>query len=140
MNILLIDDDKDDQTLFCEAVKIIAPHAQCELADNGNEGLQLLNRCHTLPTMVFLDINMPIMDGRQTIRSIRQTSRLASLPIVMYSTSSNRDEIAEFRAMGAQYLVKANRFDDLVNNLRSFIHAPVAHRHSAVLLNTTINY
>jgi CheY-like chemotaxis protein len=140
MRILLIDDDRDDQAIFCEAVKTISPHALCDLADNGKEGLQLLNSYDTLPNVIFLDINMPIMDGRQTLRSIKQTPGLASLPVIMYSTSSHQLEIDEFRVMGAQYLVKANSFEDLVRSIRRFITLFNAVHQSETSLNISRNH
>lgn len=140
MRILLIDDDKDDQAIFCEAVKVIAPHAHCDLADNGKEGLRLLNSYGTLPDVIFLDINMPIMDGRQTLKSIKQTPEFKSLPVVMYSTSSNQLEIDAFRLMGAQYLVKATSFDDLVRSLRRFITLSSAPHLSMTFSNTSRNH
>jgi CheY-like chemotaxis protein len=123
MKILLIDDDKDDQTLFCEAVKVISLHIQCEVAGNGEEGLTLLNNYQELPGLIFLDINMPIMDGRETLNIIKASTRLQSLPVIMYSTSSSRDEIEKFMLQGVQYIVKGNSFDELVTSLSKPINA-----------------
>ncbi len=125
MKILLIDDDKDDQALFCEAVKVIAPSAQCDVADNCDQGLRLLNSYTTLPDLIFLDINMPITDGRQTLRNIKQTPRLRPIPVIMYSTSSHPSEIDEFQSMGVQYLVKSTSFRELVKSLATYINPSV---------------
>jgi len=117
MRILLIDDDKDDQGLFCEAVKQVSDEIICDTADNGIEGLELLDSYERLPAVVFLDINMPLMDGRETLKIIRSTPKLKDLPVVMYSTSNDVDEVARFRGMKAKYAVKPTSFQSLVQLL-----------------------
>jgi CheY-like chemotaxis protein len=117
MRILLIDDDEDDQTLFCEAVKIISPVIQCDLASNGQEGLVKLGGYTQLPVMLFLDINMPILDGRETFKIIKASPRFNSLPVTIYSTSNNQDEVRMFLMMGAGYITKPNSFEELVRIL-----------------------
>lgn len=117
MKILLIDDDKDDQTLFCEAINQISKDIVCDVADNGLQGLALLNASNELPQAVFLDVNMPIMGGRETLRIIRATPKLKKLPVTIYSTSNDKVEMAWFREMKARYIVKPNNFDAMVNVL-----------------------
>jgi DNA-binding response OmpR family regulator len=117
MRILLIDDDEDDQTLFCEAVKLISPNIQCDVASNGQQGLIKLNSYTQLPAAVFLDINMPILDGTETFKIIKSTPRLASLAVTIYSTSNSQDEVRKFLMMGAGYITKPNSFDELVKIL-----------------------
>jgi CheY-like chemotaxis protein len=117
MRILLIDDDKDDQTLFCEAVKIISPDIHCDIAGNGQEGLKVLNNNAQLPQLIFLDINMPIMDGNETLNVIKATPKLKSLPVFIYSTSNRFDEIEKFVALGVGFITKPNKFEDLVRVL-----------------------
>lgn len=118
MRILLIDDDRDDQLLFHEAVKIILPDAQCHISENGKEGLEYLERCEDLPVLVFLDINMPIMDGKETLRRIRESASLRNLAVVIYSTSNNSEEIRGYLAQGARYITKPNDFEMLVSLLK----------------------
>lgn len=121
MNILLIDDDKDDQTLFKEAVSIISPEIQCDVAGNGHEGLLKLNSYQVLPQLLFLDINMPIMDGRETLKILKSTPRLKSLQVFIYSTSNRQDEIELFLSMGVGFITKPNKFEELVHILRKRI-------------------
>jgi CheY-like chemotaxis protein len=117
MRILLIDDDKDDQTLFCEAIKIISPQIQCDIASNGEEGLRMLNSYSQLPRLVFLDINMPIMDGKETLNAVKTNPKLKALSVIVYSTSNRIDEIEKFTAMGVGFITKPNRFEELVEVL-----------------------
>jgi len=121
MKILLIDDDLDDQTLFCEALKQIAPEIRCDTAINGREGLKLLSGYTTLPHLVFLDVNMPIMDGREALKAIKSTAGLQSLNIIIYSTSNSKDEVDWFTRFGVRFITKPNSFEELVSLLRKTI-------------------
>jgi CheY-like chemotaxis protein len=114
MRILMIDDDHDDQTLFCEAIKLISSNITCLLAKNGPEALTILDNTTPLPSVIFLDINMPVMDGRETLARIRATLRLRSIPIFIYSTSNSEAEIKKFLALGVNYIIKPNSFDKVV--------------------------
>jgi CheY-like chemotaxis protein len=118
MKILLIDDDRDDQVLFCEAVSQISTDITCDVADNGLEGITRLNSSKVLPDLLFLDINMPILDGRETLKLIRATPRLSDLSVIIYSTSNNKDEITWFEKLRARYVTKPNRFETLVQLLK----------------------
>lgn len=121
MKILLIDDDQDDQTLFADALKIIQPSIHCDIAANGMEGLALLGSYAVLPDVVFLDINMPIMDGRETLNAIKINPRLRNLRIVIYSTTSFVSEVEHYTREGVQFMTKPNNFDTLVDLLRKRI-------------------
>lgn len=122
--LLYIDDDPEDMELFCDAVKVIDPSYVCIGAKNGQEGLELLSRL--TPDFIFLDINMPVMDGKETLQSIQVDQRLKDLPVLILSTSSNPKEREVFRRLGARaYLTKPNTFDALCETLRDFLHPVV---------------
>lgn len=117
MRILLIDDDKDDQALFCDAIAQLSADLICDLANNGIEGLQYLQTTRTLPDVIFLDINMPMMDGRETLKIIRGTPRINHIPVVMYSTSIAPDELGHFTRLNAACVTKPNNFNNLASLL-----------------------
>ena len=128
MNILVVDDDSDDIVLFTEAFGTIYPNSTIYRASNGMEGLQMAHKI--LPNIVFLDINMPVMNGRETLLSIRKDSLLKNLTICMLSTTSNRDEIQWCYKAGADgFVIKPPSFQALCISLRNFVqlylHAPV---------------
>ena len=71
-------------------------------ATNGRDGLNLLNReKFSLPSVIFLDLNMPKMDGRECLQEIRKSESLREIPVVIYTTSSHQKDIEETRKMGA---------------------------------------
>ena len=62
-HIVLIDDDDDDQFIFLAALKAVAPDSECLIKSNGLEAIRDLQARRHNPDMIFLDLNMPIMNG-----------------------------------------------------------------------------
>jgi CheY-like chemotaxis protein len=122
MLVFIVDDDLDDITLFCDAVREIDPESRCLLAKNGREALNLLETLQELPDIIFLDINMPIMNGKEFLLIGKQHSRLKDIPIVMYSTTNKVHEINEYYRLGATgFLTKAVKFNKVVEDVRSIL-------------------
>jgi CheY-like chemotaxis protein len=118
--LLYIDDDPEDIEFFRDAVKAINPSYVCVGARNGEEGLKVLSTL--TPDLIFLDINMPVMDGKETLKSIQVDNRLRKLPVLMLSTSSNPREREVFRKLGAKAcLVKPNSFNALCDTLKGYL-------------------
>ena len=78
--ILLIEDDPDDVEIFQEALQRADPAARLVHQPNGQEALRWLYLSEELPDLVVLDLNMPIMGGRETIPMMHKDPRLHSLP------------------------------------------------------------
>ena len=117
--ILIIDDDIDDQELFAEAISELNGEFGCECASNGEEGLELLNdKNRPLPDLIFLDLNMPRLNGKQCLERIKASPRLKNIPVIIYSTSSQENDIRDTMAMGAiHFLTKPSSFNELCNSL-----------------------
>jgi CheY-like chemotaxis protein len=86
----LVDDDPDDQKFFRMAVSRLEAPVICRFADSGAEALTMLNDHSTFkPDFIFLDINMPVMNGMECLREMRKLQKLQGTPIYMYSTSAD---------------------------------------------------
>jgi CheY-like chemotaxis protein len=119
MTLLYIDDDAEDIEFFCDAIKNIHPRYLCLVAQNAKDGLHILETL--IPDVIFLDINMPAMNGKEALRAIRSRKDLASVPVCMLSTTTNRNELNMCRELGAtECFVKPNSFAELCNTLESF--------------------
>jgi CheY-like chemotaxis protein len=118
MTILNIDDDNEDLMVFHDAVKTVNPLAKCFLAKNSEEAVSLLQ--HSIdPDFIFLDIHMPKMDGRAALKEIRKIKRLASVPVIIYSTVIYDSEKENFKEWGAtEFIKKQNNFSGLCDELR----------------------
>lgn len=120
MVILNVDDDAEDREFFCEALREIDSAITCLLADSGAKALSILQNHQPLPDYIFLDINMPLMDGKACLRHLKTIPELKQIPVIMYSTSTDTQEIRECYALGAEdFLIKPNNYEKLVNDLTS---------------------
>ena len=91
MTILYVDDDPDDRQIFQEAVKSIDGRAVCVTAQDGLDALSYLSM-HDLPDIIFLDLNMPLMDGKTCLSEIRGNKATGHLPVIVFTTSSNNKD------------------------------------------------
>ncbi len=120
--ILLIDDDTEDQEFFLDALLEIDPLIQCSFANDGEEALKLLGDTVIKPDLLFIDLNMPKLNGKQVLSELKKSGTLHDIPVVMYSTFFGPQDIDEIRALGAaHYMVKATRFDDLCDSLEHIL-------------------
>lgn len=120
MVVLNVDDDQEDREFFCEALREIDPSIACLIAGSGMEALSTLRDSRVLPDYIFLDINMPMMDGKQCLRALKSIPEYEAIPVIMYSTSTDTREIRECYELGADdFLIKPHSFEKLVNDLNS---------------------
>lgn len=114
-HIFLADDDEDDRMLFSEALEEISIKTSLSLFKHGQELLDYLFQPDVqLPTLIFLDINMPIVNGIQCLTEIRNNPKLKNLFIAMYSTSSSEKDIEDSFNKGANiYINKPSCFKKL---------------------------
>jgi CheY-like chemotaxis protein len=106
MNILIVDDDEDDRDLFCDAVNVVDSKINCIMARNGEEALRALISDHLpRPDLIFLDLNMPRVNGVQCLREIKKHPALKAIPVVIYSTSKLREDIEITRKLGAVHFI-----------------------------------
>jgi CheY-like chemotaxis protein len=124
MTILYADDDVEDRMLFLDAFAKVEPAISCITVCNGKQLLQRLREVQELPDLVFLDINMPMMDGRECLIELKQDQRLRTIPVVIYSTTSNKSEVADLLTLGAiSFIQKASSYRQSCADLTRFIHS-----------------
>lgn len=121
MIVLHVDDDPDDSALFCEAVKEAAPNYRCLVADSAASAFEILSDRQMIPDYIFLDINMPKMNGLECLRLIKNNHSLKHINVIMYSTASDPIHMKEFKKLGAGFLTKPDRYETLVNNLSQIL-------------------
>jgi CheY-like chemotaxis protein len=120
--IMLIDDDPDDQFFFRDAVQTIGPGLDCELASAWQEALNKLI-IPPLPDFIFMDLNMPMMNGFDCLAYLKNQSRYRDIPVIIYTTSKNQNDISRTQKLGAKwYLSKPDDFNVLCQKLTKIIH------------------
>jgi len=118
--IYLADDDQDDRLLFKEALDEIDVAIAIEDFDNGVTLMDnLLNKNKPLPDLIYLDLNMPLMNGEECLHDIKNEPELSQIPIIIYSTYVDQAGAASLQLKGADlYLQKPDSFNKLKNLLR----------------------
>src|SRR5262249_16873073 len=99
--IMIIDDDDDDRELFKEALYEISPEITCLKALDGVDALQMLSGGEHLPDIIFLDLNMPQINGRECLQILKQHDQLKDIPVIIYSTSKTEENVQQAMAAGA---------------------------------------
>lgn len=113
--ITLADDDEDDRLFFIEAFDELKINTVVNTFKNGRELLNFLELPETvLPNILFLDLNMPILDGIDCLKEIKKHDKYKDIVIAIYSTSSSEGDIENTFVLGANiYIKKPSDFNDL---------------------------
>jgi CheY-like chemotaxis protein len=119
-SILLVDDDPDDQLLFSEAVSEADMSIVCSLAYDGVDAIERLSSGEIgMPDLLFMDMNMPKMNGIDCLKELQKSEQFKNIPVIMYSTSCISEyqrECFEHGAIG--YIEKPSDFSVLCNKLK----------------------
>jgi CheY-like chemotaxis protein len=116
---LLVDDDTDDQEIFGLALLQVDPSIECAFANDGTYALKILELDHSyIPEVIFIDINMPRMNGIECLKELKKIKRLNKIPIYMYSTSGDSTIIERCKLHGAtDFMVKSASITELEQSL-----------------------
>jgi CheY-like chemotaxis protein len=112
-----VDDDPDDRELIRNAIFNVDPSYTVAHATNGKEALQYLIRASEteLPCLIILDINMPVMDGKQALSEIKKNNKLSQVPIVVFSTSSHPADLYFCQKYGVELVTKPTNFNEITS-------------------------
>ncbi len=117
-----MDDDKDDQTFLSEVLQELYPELEYSTANNGEEALQYIKAAPPPPKLIFLDLNMPVLDGFEFLRAYKKTNGSKESNIIIYSTSSHpRDKEMTDDLGAADYLIKLADFDKLKIKVKGLV-------------------
>jgi CheY-like chemotaxis protein len=120
--VFLVDDDADDQEIFALALAEVDHSISCVTARDGMEALDKLNESDFRPDYIFLDLNMPRMNGKQCLKRIKDQASLSQIPVVIYSTSSEDRDIEESKALGAAaFITKPPGISELIRSLHHIL-------------------
>jgi len=122
--ILVVDDDGEDRDFIEQALRKNGIENPIFQLEDGKELLNYLTHqgkyltpdSFPKPGLIFLDLNMPRMDGRAILRHIKTDGLLKKIPVVVLTTSREREDILETYNMGANiFFSKPNDFNGLLN-------------------------
>ena len=101
--ILIADDDNDDIDLLTEAILEDENDYKCVGFSNAHDLLNFLAISIKKSSAIFIDINMPGINGKECLKRIKSDLRFSSIPVVICSTSKNPSEIEQCMSLGANY-------------------------------------
>ncbi|AXB58072.1 response regulator [Flavobacterium fluviale] len=121
--VFLIDDDPDDREIFEESLLSLDVPLKFEEAANGKEAVEKLSSSDfQKPDLIFLDINMPIMDGWQFLKHIKKDENFNDIPVVIYSTSSSQEDKAlAVKHQASEFITKPYSISSLRQELKKTI-------------------
>ncbi|WP_276166089.1 response regulator [Zobellia alginiliquefaciens] len=121
--LVYIDDDEDDRMLFQEAIEELFPKLPLESYESGTSFLQRLsNDISNLPKLIFVDLNMPVVSGEECLKHIRKNTHFSQIPVVIYSTSSSREDHSKCLNLGANmFVTKSRSYEDLKKQLKEIV-------------------
>jgi CheY-like chemotaxis protein len=117
--VMFIDDDEEDIEFYCEACGVVDNSITRITCGNGLEAVQMLKKPDAIiPDFIFLDIYMPVMDGKKCIIELRKIDKLKDVPVIMCSSSEFSEDQDECEKLGADfYLTKPHSVIDMINSL-----------------------
>ncbi|NTW50684.1 MAG: response regulator transcription factor [Chlorobiales bacterium] len=119
IEILIVDDCRPDIVLMREAVAETGQFRVVSELFNGNQAIDYLTKIleeptKRLPDIVLLDINMPGMNGFETLRAVKANEKLRHIPVVVLTTSNRKEDVMMAYAYGASsYVRKPSSFSEL---------------------------
>lgn len=122
--ILIAEDDEEDQFIMTDAFKEEQLEDFIEFVENGELAISYLTEkvlLNELPALIVLDLNMPLLNGTQTLRAIKQHDAFMHIPVIIYSTSLNLIEMEDCLKLSASsYIIKPNSFAECKEIARRF--------------------
>ena len=122
--ILYVEDDHDDRFFLNESAISFSLPAEINYASDGVEAINYLKRNgnNNLPSLIVLDLNMPKLDGKETLEIIKEDPDYSKIPVIVLSTSENKEDKDFCKSKGViSYLIKPGHFSEYEKIIKSFL-------------------
>lgn len=127
--LLCIEDDEDDCAWIHEAAIEVDPDLIFVHKENGKQAMWFLNELKAnsrYPCLILLDINMPIMDGKETLAAIKSDPKLKQIPVVVFTTSNSKADQQFCELHGAEFISKPEKVAELKKKVNQVVMARCA--------------
>jgi CheY-like chemotaxis protein len=122
LHILLADEDKSDCLQFKKALSQIPIPTLVATVQDGKELITRLNEMEMLPDVLFLDFNIPCLNGSDCLSQIKKSKKLKKLPVIVYSTTLHGDVASLLYEQGAHYFIQKVGFVELKLTLHRILN------------------
>ena len=132
LRVLLSDDDADDRLIFKEILYEMDKDITVDMMNDGKQLMDFLsNKNNLFPHIIFLDLNMPNMNGIECLKEIRSHEEYNNISIAIYSTSTSKKDIDDTFSHGANiYITKPAAYSELKKVLKKSLSAVQLDRYS----------
>lgn len=113
--ILYAEDDFDDFESVREALDSLTDQQSLVHAKNGEEAVTYLTNSSALPSLVVLDLNMPVMDGKEVLQWMKNSEEYKEIPVMVFTTSSREEDIRLCQKHGCTFFRKPTLYRDLLH-------------------------
>jgi two-component system response regulator len=129
VDILLVEDDPADVELTRDTLSESKILSNLHVVENGMEAMEFVQRRgrysdSPVPDLILLDLNMPVMDGRQFLERLKEQPEFRSIPVIVLTTSSAEEDIVESYSRGANCFVTKpvglDQFIKVVESIENF--------------------
>jgi CheY-like chemotaxis protein len=123
--VVYVDDDPDDIELVEEAFRHFANNVEVLTFQNGSQALSYLKNLSDedpVPCLIILDINMPVLNGKETLVRLRQLEKFEGVPVVLFTTSSMPMDKAFAQRYNAGFVTKPLGFEQMEIITKQFIN------------------
>ncbi len=122
-SVWIVDDDPDDQFLFSLVFTTLTPPVSVSVLQDGEDLLPALGQSETLPSLLILDINMPLLNGFDTLQQLRAVPAYQNLPVIVLTTSTNPQDQVKAMQVGANaFLTKPASSGKLLMLFNKLVH------------------
>jgi CheY-like chemotaxis protein len=134
--ILIADDDQEDRYLLRTAFEEIGLSNDIYLVENGLQVFKYLETSiedTSMPSLIVLDLNMPILNGMETLSRLKAHSLFKNIPVIMFTTSIHEVEKAKCLEIGAaDFIKKPARFQQTITTAKYLHESAIESRQSAL--------
>ena len=131
VRILLADDDPEDRMIMADTFRELNLSKAIHFVENGESVMAYLEAIrdnNVLPSLIILDLNMPRINGTQTLKLLKKNERFTGIPVIIFSTSVNAIEMEECMKTGAaSYIVKPVTYKECIDTAQAFYDFSINH-------------
>lgn len=113
--ILYAEDDFDDFDNVKEALDQLSSHQLLLHAKNGQEAVSFVQHATILPSLIVLDLNMPVMDGKEVLQWLKGQDQYKNIPVMVFTTSSREEDVKLCQKYGCTFFRKPTLYRDLLH-------------------------
>jgi CheY-like chemotaxis protein len=123
-HILWADDDMDDLMLMRQVLQELGDNYNIKEVHNGKEALDYLlegKNNKSLPSLIILDMNMPVMDGKETLARLKKDDDLREIPVVFFTTSNSQMDKLYCKHQGVEMITKPPQYSNLKDAVQKLL-------------------